>query len=84
MFNQNNVKPKYLTLKQLAEYSNISIPTLRRYIRYERLPYFRINRLIVVNPEEFDLWMIQRRKEQNVKKEARDQYVREIIRKFRV
>jgi hypothetical protein len=83
MLNHNNVNNKYLTLKQLSEYSSISVPSLRRYIRTEKLPYFRINRIILIDPNEFDHWLIQRRKEQNIQKDAQDQYVRDIIRRFK-
>jgi excisionase family DNA binding protein len=79
-----NIKRKYLTLKQLAEYSNISVPTLRRYIRHDGLPYFRVNRLILINPDEFDNWMERLRKEQNAKDVQFDEKINKIIKKFRL
>lgn len=74
----NNLKPKYLTIKQLADYSNISVPTLRRYIRSKNLPYIRIDRLILVCQEEFDQWMNEHREEQESEKQRFDQIIREI------
>jgi excisionase family DNA binding protein len=58
---KDEIKRKYLTFKQLAEYSSISVPILRRYMRNNNLPYFQIGLSILIDPEEFDDWMKQLR-----------------------
>jgi excisionase family DNA binding protein len=78
----DNIKRKYLTLKQLAEYSNISVPTLRRYMRHEGLPHFQVNRLILINPEEFDNWMKLLRNKQAAKDAQFDKNLNEILKDF--
>jgi excisionase family DNA binding protein len=81
---KDEIKRKYLTLKQLAEYSNISVPTLRRYMLNNNLPYFQIGRSILIDPEEFDTWMIHLRKERIAKEKNFDEIVNEVVREFRV
>ena len=84
MTNSNKLQPKYYTVEQLAKYSNLSVPTIRRYIRHEDLPHFRINRRILINLDEFDQWMEQRRSEQMVKQLNIDQIVQEVVDDFRL
>ena len=62
---RNEIKRKYLTLKQLAENSSLSVPTLRRYIQNNNLPYFQVGRQILIDYEEFDDWMKQLRKQES-------------------
>jgi excisionase family DNA binding protein len=80
----NEIKRKYLTLKQLAEYSSVSVPTLRRYIRNHNLPYFQIGRSILIDPEEFDDWMKLLRKKRIAKENRFDEIVNEVVREFRI
>jgi excisionase family DNA binding protein len=68
----------------LAEYSSISVPTLRRYIRNNNLPYFQIGRRILIDPEEFDDWMKLLRKKRIAKENRFDEIVNEVVREFRV
>ena len=84
MTNSNKLQPKYYTVEQLAKYSNLSVPTIRRYIRYEGLPHFRINRRILINLDEFDQWMEQRRQEQIADRSDFDQIVQEVVNDFRL
>jgi excisionase family DNA binding protein len=80
----NGIKKKFLTLKQLAEYSSVSVPTLRRYIRNNKMPYFQIGRSILIDPEEFDDWMKLLRKQRIAKENRFDEIVNEVVREFRV
>lgn len=76
------IKPKYLTLEQLSEYSNFSVPTLRRYIRNKGLPIIRIRGGIRVDIDRFDQWMNQHSMVETSKKEHMDQVVKDILRDF--
>jgi len=78
------MQSKYFTVEQLANYSNLSVPTIRRYMRYEGLPHFRINRRILISINEFDQWMEQRRQNQTEKRASFDQTVKEIVDDFRL
>lgn len=51
----------YLPLKRLAEYSGLSVRTLRTYIAggATPLPHYRIGGRIVVRQSEFDAWASQ-------------------------
>lgn len=48
---------KYLSLKDLAEYSSLSIKTLRKYL-YE-IDHYHVGGKIVVRRGDFDNWMLQ-------------------------
>jgi excisionase family DNA binding protein len=74
----NEIKRKYLTFKQLAEYSSISVPTLRRYILNNKLPYFQIGCSILIDPEEFNDWMKLLRKKRIAKENRFDEMVNKI------
>lgn len=82
MTKSNDPKPKYYTVEQLAKYTNLSVPTIRRYIRYEGLPHFRINRRILINPDEFDQWMEQHRQQQMAEQTRLDRVVQEVVDDF--
>lgn len=49
----------YLPLKALAQYSGLSVRTLRTYLMSPShpLPYFRIGGKIVVKRSEYDAWV---------------------------
>lgn len=53
-----------IDLKELAKKTSLSIPTLRKYLKKE-MPYYRIERKILINPEEFCRWIQQYRNEEN-------------------
>ena len=57
----------FLDLKQLAQYSTFSDSTLRGYLSdpEKPIPFFRVNRKILIKKSEFDLWMEQFRGENN-------------------
>ena len=84
MANNNTMQSKYYTVEQLANYSNLSVPTIRRYMRYDGLPHFRINRRILISINEFDQWMEQRRQNQTEQQTNFDQIVKEIVDDFRL
>ena len=76
------IKPKYLTLEQLSEYSNFSVPTLRRYIRKKGLPIIRIRGGIRVDIDRFNQWMNQHCMVETSEKEHMDQVVKDILKDF--
>lgn len=47
---------RLVRLKELAERTSLSVPTLRRFIK-KGMPHYRIGRSILVDPDEFDSWM---------------------------
>ena len=57
----------FLDLKQLSQYSTFSDSTLRSYLSDpdKPIPFFRVNRKILVKKSEFDRWMEQFRVENN-------------------
>jgi hypothetical protein len=57
----------FLDLKQLSKYSTFSDSTLRIYLSDpdKPIPFFRVNRKILVKKSEFDIWMEQFRGENN-------------------
>ena len=82
MGKDKKTEPKYYTVNQLAEYSNLSVSTIRRYIKYEGLPHFRINRRILISIDEFDNWMERRRKKQMAEEIDLDHIVQEVKKEF--
>ncbi len=84
MANNNTIQPKYYTVEQLAKYSNLSVPTIRRYMRYEGLPHFRVDRRILIKINEFDQWMEERRQRQSENQASLDKIVQEIVDDFRL
>ena len=82
MTSTDTIKPKYLTLEQLSDYSNFSVPTLRRYIKDKELPIIRIRGGIRVDIDKFDQWMNQHCMVQTSEKEHLDQVVQDILKDF--
>ena len=78
----DTIKPKYLTLEQLSDYSNFSVPTLRRYIKDKELPIIRIRGGIRVDIDKFDQWMNQHCMVETSDKENLDQVVQDILKDF--
>ena len=60
-------KDTFLDLKQLAQYSTFSDSTLRDYLSdpEKPIPFFRVNRKILIKKSEFDFWMEQFREDNN-------------------
>lgn len=81
---QNDTKTKYHTVEQLAKYTSLSVPTIRRYMRSEGLPHFRINRRILIDIGEFDRWMEERRQKQAREEKAMDRLITDIVDDFRL
>jgi excisionase family DNA binding protein len=48
---------RYLTLAEAAEYSTLSIQTLRRAIRRQQLKAFKPARRVLIDPAELDRWV---------------------------
>jgi excisionase family DNA binding protein len=62
------VDDQYLSLKNLAKYSGLSVNTLRRHIDAgpsTALPCYRVGGKILVRRSEFDSWVAQWRQEAN-------------------
>ncbi len=78
----DTIKPKYLTLEQLSEYSNFSVPTLRRYIKDKELPIIRIRGGIRVDIDKFNQWMERHGMVQTSEKEHLYQVVKDILKDF--
>jgi excisionase family DNA binding protein len=55
------LEDRYLTLQQLARYSSLSVPTLRRRLRdaAHPLPYRKAGRRILVRRSAFDRWLAE-------------------------
>jgi len=52
----------FLSLRALADYSGLSVKTLRSYIDrlpHEALPAYRVGHKVLVRRSEFDAWMAQ-------------------------
>lgn len=58
---------KFLDIKQLVQYSTFSDSSLRNYLSDPEnpIPFFRVNRKILVKKSEFDRWMEQFRRKSN-------------------
>lgn len=58
------VNREYLTLRDLAIYSGLSARTLRSYLHrpVHPLPFFQVDRKILVRRLEFDAWLAQYRR----------------------
>jgi excisionase family DNA binding protein len=48
---------RYMDLEGLAVYSSLSRSTLRRHIRDNQMPYFRVDGKLLVKQREFDSWL---------------------------
>jgi excisionase family DNA binding protein len=51
------VTRRFLTLEEAAEYSTLSIQTLRRAIRRQQLKAFKPARRVLIDPAELDRWV---------------------------
>jgi hypothetical protein len=53
--------PEYLSLRQLAQFSGLSVRTLRGYLSsgVRPLAHFRVGGKILVSRAEFDRWVAQ-------------------------
>lgn len=49
------MEKQYLSIKELALYSSLSVRTLRDLMH--EIPHYRINRKILVRRREFDTWL---------------------------
>ena len=65
---------RYLSLKDLADYSGLSVRTLRGHLSHSvtPLPAYQIAGKILVRRSEFDAWMARFRRTREVAAEAPD------------
>jgi excisionase family DNA binding protein len=52
------IAPEYLTLEALSDYAQVSVSTLRRWLKAD-MPHYRLGRGIRVKRIEFDIWLKQ-------------------------
>ena len=51
------LKDQFFDLRGLAVYSAMGVPTLRDYIRDEKLPCFKVKGKYLIKRSEFDRWL---------------------------
>lgn len=68
---------RYMDLDGLAVYSSLSRTTLRRHMRDNQMPFFKVDGKILVRQREFDLWLERYRGPDNLQVVA-DSVVREL------
>ncbi|MBN1567969.1 MAG: helix-turn-helix domain-containing protein [Acidobacteria bacterium] len=56
---------EYLTLKDLADYSSLSISSLTKLIKSGEIPHVRLERKILVKRTDFDYWARRRQRYHN-------------------
>ena len=56
---ENNIRPRLLTIKQASVYLGRSIPALRELIWKGKLPFVRVDRRIHLDIKDLDLWIEQ-------------------------
>lgn len=54
---------KVLNVKELKDYLSVSESTVRKLVRENKIPYFRIASKILFDQEKIDLWI---EKQQNI------------------
>ena len=50
---------KLIDLKTLANETSLSIFTLRKYIKKNKMPHYQVGNKYLVDPDEFDSWFQQ-------------------------
>lgn len=50
---------KLIDLKTLSKETSLSIFSVRKYIKNEGMPFYRIGRKILVDPNEIEIWLKQ-------------------------
>jgi len=53
---------KLVDLKTLAKETSLSIFTLRKYLKTRDMPHYQVGNKYLVNPDEFDSWFQQFKK----------------------
>lgn len=51
------LKDEFFDLRGLSAYSAMGVPTLRDYIRNDKLPCFKVRGKILIKKSEFDSWI---------------------------
>jgi excisionase family DNA binding protein len=52
-----DIKKRFLNFRELQEYTNLPVGTLRQYIAERRLPYYRPGRILLFKTDEVDAWL---------------------------
>lgn len=72
---------RYMDLQGLSVYSGLGKTTLRRHIRDNGLPFFKVDGKLVVRQSEYDRWLQQRYRGKGVDLDAiADTVVKELLR----
>lgn len=53
----NQTEDRYLDLRGLSNYSSLSIPCLRDYIRSGLMPAYKLKGKLIVRRSEYDAWI---------------------------
>ena len=63
---------KYLRMPEVAEYTRLSIHTIKSYVLNKRIPYIKANGSVLFNINDIDSWLDRNRvtplREPNMKK----------------
>ena len=59
---ERNCIMEFIDLKTLQQQTSLSIYTLRRYMQQFGMPCYRVGRKILVNPDEFEKWLVDEQK----------------------
>ena len=71
-----------IDLKTLSKQTSLSICTLRRYIQNFGMPCYQIGRKILVDPDEFEVWLEQFKSESRPKDHDMKKMVRNTLKKL--
>jgi excisionase family DNA binding protein len=60
--NQNEEKtiipfPQWMNIKQVSEYTGLSVPTIRKKIESRKIPFKQIGRLYKFNKDDIEDWL---------------------------
>lgn len=55
------MQKKLLDIKELAEYSGISVSTIYDWVNQRRIPYVKISNLVRFDLEEINKWIEEKR-----------------------
>lgn len=50
-------KKKNMTVREASEYTTLAEQTIRLFVKREEIPFKKLGRRVVFNPDEIDQWM---------------------------
>ena len=72
---------KLVDLKTLAKETSLSIFTLRKYIKTKEMPHYQVGNKYLVDPEKFDSWFQQFKRENKEENLSLNKLVNETLEK---